>query len=121
MTVRKDGKTWTADFYENGRAGRRVRKKGFLTKDAAQRYESDYFASLHKTGRPLDDRLSDLVQVWYSLHGSSLKDEKYRLSRTLATVERLGDPHASAFDALAWARYRQRRLTEVTPHTVNHE
>ena len=121
MTARKDGKTWTADIYENGRSGRRIRKYGFLTKSAAQRYESDYFASLHKTGRPLDDRLSDLVQVWYSLHGSSLKDEKYRLSRTLATVERLGDPHASAFDALAWARYRQRRLTEVTPHTVNHE
>lgn len=121
MTVRKDGKTWTADFYENGRAGKRIRKKGFLTKSAAQRYESDYFASLNQTGRPLDDRLSDLVKVWHSLHGCSLKDEKYRLLRTLATVERLGDPRASDFDALAWARYRQRRLTEVTPHTVNHE
>jgi hypothetical protein len=39
MTVRKDGKTWTADFYEDGRSGRRIRKKGFLTKSAAQRYE----------------------------------------------------------------------------------
>ncbi len=58
MTVRKDGKTWTADFYENGRAGRRVRKKGFLTKAAAQRYESDYFSTYNQTGRPLDDRLS---------------------------------------------------------------
>lgn len=67
MTVRKDGKTWTADFYENGRAGRRVRKKGFLTKAAAQRYESDYFSTYNQTGRPLDDRLSDLVNVWYEL------------------------------------------------------
>lgn len=61
MTARKEGKTWTADFYENGRSGRRIRKYGFLTKSAAQRYESDYFASLQDTGRPLDDRLSDLV------------------------------------------------------------
>lgn len=121
MTTRKDGKTWTADFYENGRAGRRIRKKGFLTKAAAQRYESDYFANLTKTGRPLDDRLSDLVTLWYDLHGCSLKDAKYRLSRTLATVERLGNPMATSFDALAWARYRQSRLKDVTPHTVNHE
>lgn len=121
MTARKEGKTWTADFYENGRSGRRIRKYGFLTRSAALRYEQDYFSSLTQTGCPLDDRLSDLVKVWYSLHGCSLKDEKYRLSRTLATVERLGDPRASEFDTLAWARYRQRRLSEVTPHTVNHE
>lgn len=121
MTARKDGKTWTADFYENGRSGRRIRKKGFLTKAAAQRYESDFFASLDQTGRPLDDRLSDLVNVWHSLHGCSLKDSKHRLARTLAVVERLGNPRASEFDALAWARYRQARLKDVTPHTVNHE
>lgn len=121
MTVRKDGKTWTADFYENGRAGRRVRKKGFLTKAAAQRYESDYFATYNQTGRPLDDRLSDLVDVWYELHGCSLKDHKARLSRTKAIVERLGNPQASQFESLAWARYRQARLKEASPHTVNHE
>lgn len=121
MTVRKDGKTWTADFYENGRTGRRIRKKGFLTKAAAQRYESDFFASLKQTGRPLDDRLADLVTLWHSLHGCSLKDEKHRLSRTLAVVERLGNPRASEFDALAWARYRQTRLKDASPQTVNHE
>ena len=121
MTARKDGKTWTADFYENGRAGRRVRKKGFLTKAAAQRYESDYFSTYNQTGRPLDDRLSDLVNVWYELHGCSLKDHKARLSRTMAIVERLGNPSASQFESLAWARYRQARLKEASPHTVNHE
>lgn len=121
MTARKDGKTWTADFYENGRAGRRIRKKGFLTKSAAQRYESNFFATFKQTGRPLDDCLSDLVALWHSLHGCSLKDEKTRLSRTLAIAARLGDPLASEFDALAWARYRQRRLKEASPHTVNHE
>lgn len=121
MTARKDGKTWTADFYENGRAGRRVRKKGFLTKAAAQRYESDYFATYNQTGRPLDDRLSDLVDVWYDLHGCSLKGHKARLSRTKVIVERLGNPQASQFESLAWARYRQARLKEASPHTVNHE
>jgi hypothetical protein len=121
MTARKEGKTWTADFYENGRSGGRIRKYGFLTKSAALRYESDFFASMKLTGRPLDDRLSDLVKVWYDLHGCSLKDEKARLSRTLSVVARLGDPHVSDFDALAWARYRQSRLKDATPSTVNHE
>jgi hypothetical protein len=51
----------------------------------------------------------------------SLKDEKARLSRTLSVVARLGDPHVSDFDALAWARYRQSRLKDATPSTVNHE
>ena len=74
MTARKDGKTWTADFYENGRSGRRIRKKGFVTKSAAIRYEQDFFAVMGETGRPLDDRLSDLVKVWYDLHGCTLKD-----------------------------------------------
>ncbi|WP_314409626.1 tyrosine-type recombinase/integrase [Pseudomonas kuykendallii] len=121
MTARKDGKTWTADFYERGRGGRRIRKKGFLTKAAAQRFETDFFASLKQTGRPLDDRLSDLVELWHSLHGCSLKDEKARLTRTLAITERLGNPQVCDFDALVWARYRQSRLKEVSPHTVNHE
>ncbi|NQD79391.1 tyrosine-type recombinase/integrase [Pseudomonas sp. CrR14] len=121
MTARKDGSTWTADFYENGRAGRRIRKKGFKTKTAAQRYESDHFASLEQTGRPSDDRLTDLINLWHSLHGSTLKDVKGRLSRTLAIAARLGDPLVSQFDGLAWARYRQARLKDVSPHTVNHE
>jgi integrase len=121
MTIRKDGKTWTADFYEDGRSGRRVRKKGFLTKSAAQRYESDFFATLNNTGRPMDDRLADLVNVWQELHGCTLKDTKYRYSRTLALVERMGNPRASEFDALAWARYRQSRLATVSAQTINHE
>lgn len=46
---------------------------------------------------------------------------KGRLSLTLAVVERLGNPLACQFDALAWARYRQARLKDVSPHAVNHE
>ena len=121
MTARKDGRTWTADFYEDGRSGKRIRKKGFATRAAAQRFESDYFAALKQTGRPLDDRLSDLVNLWHELHGCSLKDSKTRLSRTLAVVERLSDPLVSDFNTLSWARYRQSRLKEALPSTVNHE
>ncbi|TWH71293.1 site-specific recombinase XerD [Azomonas agilis] len=118
MTVRRHGKGWAADFYYSGQ---RIRKHGFLTKSAAVRYEQDYLAQMGHTGRPLDDRLSDLIKLWHQLHGATLKDERFRLSRTLAIAERLGDPLASQFDTLAWSRYRTKRLESVSVHTVNHE
>lgn len=118
MTVRKDGKKWVADFYH---LGKRIRKYGFPTKSAAVRFEQDYYNSLLSTGRPLDDRLSDLVNLWYELHGCTLKDANTRLSRTLAICTRLGNPLVSDFSALHWSRYRQSRLEAVTPSTVNHE
>ncbi|MBX9753475.1 MAG: tyrosine-type recombinase/integrase [Pseudomonadaceae bacterium] len=118
MSARKDGKQWMADFYQNGK---RIRKRGFATRSAALRYQQDYNASMAETGRPLDDRLSDLVNVWSELHGCTLKDHKQRLARCLALAERLGNPYASTFDSLAWARYRQKRLEVVSAHTVNHE
>lgn len=118
MTARKDGKQWMADFYVDRK---RIRKRGFLTKSAALRYEQDYAKSVSLTGRPLDDRLSDLIVLWHELHGCTLKDEKTRLTRTLAISERLGNPLVTEFTALHWSRYRQARLLEVSPSTVNHE
>lgn len=118
VTARKDGTTWTADFYVDGR---RIRRHGFPTKSAALRYQKEYQQQMTVTGRPLDDRLGDLVQVWYDLHGQTLKDHKTRLARTMACVQRMGNPLASEFTSLSWARYRAGRLGEVSPSTVNHE
>jgi hypothetical protein len=100
MVARKETNgTWTADFYQERK---RIRKKGFATKSAAIRYEND---TLHepKSLNDSDDSLMDLVHLWYKLHGSTLKDAKYRYSRTLAIVEKLGNLAASKFNALAWA------------------
>lgn len=66
-------------------------------------------------------RLSDLVYKWYRLHGATLRDAKYRLRRTLSICYALGDPAVSEFTAEHFAEYRERRLKEVTPSTVNHE
>lgn len=41
--------------------------------------------------------------------------------RAVSAGEAAREPLAFEFDSLAWARYRQRRLTEVKPETVNHE
>lgn len=118
VTARKVNSGWMADFYINGQ---RIRKQGFATKSAAIRYEQDYLGQFAVTGRPLDDRLTDLIHVWFDLHGQTLKDSKTRLSRTLAIANRMGNPYASDFTALVWSEYRAKRLTEVSASTVNHE
>lgn len=118
MVARKETNgTWTADFYQDKK---RIRKKGFLTKSAAIRYENETLQQPQQA-TVQDDTLMDLVHLWHKLHGSTLKDAKYRYSRTQAIVERLGNPLANDFNALAWANYRTERLKTVTPETINHE
>ena len=118
MVARKETNgTWTADFYQDKK---RIRKKGFLTKSAAIRFENDTLATPSEQNKQTDS-LMDLVDAWYKLHGFGLKDAKYRYSRTKAIAERLGNPPAKDFNALEWANYRTERLKTVTPETINHE
>lgn len=118
MVARKETNgTWIADFYQDKK---RIRKKGFLTKSAAIRYENETLQQPQQA-TVQDDTLMDLVHLWHKLHGSTLKDAKYRYSRTKAIAERLGNPPAKDFNALAWANYRTERLKTVTPETINHE
>ncbi|AOE87397.1 hypothetical protein [Pseudomonas sp. TCU-HL1] len=42
MPISKEGGGWTADFYEDGQVGRRVRKAGFSSRTVALRYEADF-------------------------------------------------------------------------------
>src|SRR5690606_4889602 len=51
----------------------------------------------------------------------TLRDAKYRLSRTLAVVDALGNPPVGKFTAAMFSDYRDRRLGEVSVSTVNHE
>ncbi|MCO6059821.1 hypothetical protein NG726_24560 [Pseudomonas sp. MOB-449] len=110
MPVFKEGEGWMADFYEDGQVGRRVRKAGFSSRTAALRYETDFITLRQLTGCPLDERLSDLVLLWYERLGHSLVDHQSRLLHTLGLVERLNDPLVVDFDERAWNRYRASRL-----------
>ncbi|BAN50569.1 hypothetical protein [Metapseudomonas resinovorans] len=114
MAVRREGRGWTAEFHEDGRTGRRICQRGFPTREAARRYEADFIALRQFTGRPLDERLSHLVLIWYEQHGRSLKAHRRVLLLILAVVERLGDPVLAEFDAQAWERYRAERITVVS-------
>lgn len=114
--IRKINTGWEVDCYPRGRSGPRIRKRGFKTRIEA----ANYLRRLER-GEVTGRRLTSLVQLWYNLHGHTLKDAKYRLSRTMAICERLGDPDVDDLTAADWADYRVARLESVTPATVNHE
>ncbi len=111
---------WDVDFWLDYSAGIRKRKRGFRTKSEAERWVSDMRRQYSQRGRDPGERLSDLVDIWYELHGATLKDP-YRYSRTMAIAHALGNPIASTFTALDFGRYRTQRLKDCTPATVNHE
>ncbi|MEA9392989.1 tyrosine-type recombinase/integrase [Acerihabitans sp. TG2] len=114
MSVRKmpNGK-WLCECYLNGREGKRSRKQ-FKTKGEAVNFEQ-YTLEQSKLkpwlGEKEDRRkLSELIDLWYKLHGCSLNDKKGRLGKLNLICHGLGDPIATTLTAKDWAHYRDQRL-----------
>ena len=68
-----------------------------------------------------ESRLSDAIRLWHKVHGHTLKDARYRFSRTLAIADAMGDPLISEFTARTFANYRADRAGKVSNSTLNHE
>jgi integrase len=116
-----DGR-YKLDFYPAGAKGIRVQRIGTKKelKALQAQYELDYQAAPDRF--TVDKRkLSEVVNLWYKLHGATLRDARYRLSRTLAVCDALGNPSVDKFSAADFSRYREKRLQEVSVSTVNHE
>ncbi|RRO10208.1 tyrosine-type recombinase/integrase [Pectobacterium aquaticum] len=139
MPVRKlpDGR-WIADLYtidrSSGKDGKRVRKK-FATKGEALAFERYTLEQLQSSPWLADGkeerRLADLVELWFSRHGITLKDGEKRRSAMLWAADCMGHPLATEFSAQLFTAYRAKRLNgqlsrtsridTVTPRTVNLE
>ena len=104
---------WQCDFYLNGRGSMRVRKT-FNTRGEAIAYEKFTLSEVEDKpwmGGKEDNRLlSELIDLWYKLHGCSLSDKKGRLGKLGIIWRGLGDPVARTLTAKDWAPYRDRRL-----------
>ena len=73
--------------------------------------------SLDKDSR----RLNDLIEIWYRLHGKTLRDH-IRLRKLLYRIsDELKNPIASKLTSEQFAEYRERRAMNVTLSTVNRE
>lgn len=57
-----------------------------------------------------DRRLTDLIDLWYTLHGQTLKRGEERERALKAMAERMGNPCACDFAAAHFTRYRSERL-----------
>lgn len=104
--------------------GRRFRKT-LKTKAEAQRFEAicrtQCVQSNNWAPRPKDRRkLSELVGLWFDLHGISLTDGLRRASILRASCKALGDPVASTVDGAKIAAVRARWMANgVTGKTAN--
>ncbi len=69
-----------------------------------------------------DERtLDQLIDVWYRLHGKTLKDH-IRLRKLLYRMsEKLGNPIAYDFSASDFSVYREERTKEISTTTANRE
>ncbi len=112
------------EMYPFGRNGRRIRKR-FSTKSEAVRFEA-YIGKKAKDEGWLEEindteRLNDLIETWYNLHGQTLTDGFNRKNKLLALSKVMGNPLAKKFDKTMFAAYRKLRLENVSPKTVNNE
>lgn len=138
MAVRKDEtkNKWLAEAYIEGKR----KRKWFDSKSEALRYYNalkQENSPLYKliTTQTLEEpkRLSELVQLWYDLHGRTLaRGDMYREKLALM-AQAFGDIYAKDFTVEMFADYRKKRLsgeivfqnskrrTQVKESTINFE
>ncbi len=122
MTVRKldDGKAklWLCDLYPQGRGGKRVRKR-FATKGEALAYEKFVLRETEDkpwASKKADRRsLSELIELWFMLHGKHLKSGVHVKSRLDIMCEQMQDPTAASLTPADFVQYRAFRKT-VSSH-----
>ncbi|MBT0307148.1 site-specific integrase [Morganella morganii] len=136
MGIRKlDGGDWICDIRPNGVNGKRIRKK-FVTKGEALAYERYIMGEMQDkpwiAEKEDNRRVSELIDLWHSLHGRTLADPDRLLSKLKTICEGLNDPIASQLTAADFSLYREARLAgklpdangrimAVKPRTVNLE
>lgn len=125
MTVRnlKDGskKPWNVEVYPTGRTGKRIRKR-FATKGEALSYEQFVVNEAKDKpwlGEKADKRtLSELIDLWYKLHGKHLKSGVAIQKRLMAISRALLNPVAMTFSAADFFHYRAARMN-ISPKSAN--
>lgn len=122
--IKRMGAGWLVDVRPLGVGGPRLRRM-FATKREALAFERESVEkAVRREQRQSEDlrRLSDLIAIWYRLHGQTLRDGAARRRLLDAAAVVLGDPVASVLTAAQWASYRSQRLDAgVSPATCNRE
>lgn len=124
MPIRKlNNGRWQVDLRLS--PDKRVRKQ-FKTRLEATRFEQFLLTKNEKSkdwlGKTDPRRLSELIELWYNMHGLNLRDGHKRLAKLKLICAALSDPIAKRIKASDFATYRQARLaSRITPKTLNNE
>lgn len=124
MSIKSQGADgWLVDVRPRGRNGKRIRKK-FKTKTEAQQFERWAIATQNNkewVDKPADKRpLSELIDLWWSHHGQSLKAGEKTLSKLESIDRYMGNPRAHQITHAFFSEYRSQRLKDgIATRTVN--
>lgn len=124
--IKRSGSRWIVDAQPGGRGARRFRKT-FDTQAEAKRY--DAWLATQVSANPAWEpekrdlrKLSELIGLWYTHHGTGLRSGEDTYRRLLAVAEAVGDPLADRFSVEAFAAYRTKRLAEgISASNLNRE
>lgn len=128
MTIKRrksDGK-WLVNITPGGRTGKQY-KRVFSTQAEAKQFVIWALGEHQKdpewAPRGKDSRkLGELIERWYTQHGSQLAAGSDTYERLKAMATALGNPIATAFTKQDFADYRINRLSNgISPSTVNRE
>jgi integrase len=126
MTIKKNESGWLADVQPGGRGGKRFRKT-FKTQAEAKAWVAWLSAQANKNADWQPDRrdtrkLSALIDLWFTHHGTGLRSANDTLRRLKALAEAMGNPLADRFTAATFAEYRAKRLAAgITANNLNRE
>ncbi|PSV17152.1 integrase [Photobacterium kishitanii] len=103
---------WLCECYPQGREGKRIRKR-FSTKGEAITFERFTMKEMDNKpwlGQKEDNRrLTDLLDLWWVLHGHSVKTGKQTYNIIKIFIQKIGNPLAVKFTAQDYLHYRSTR------------
>lgn len=126
MAITKTEGGWRVDEQPAGRGGKRFRKT-FKTKADALAWQAWLKTQVNQRADWEPERrdirkLSELIDLWYSHHGSGLKAGANTYSRLKLACHAMGNPVADRFTVETFASYRTERLAAgIAPNSVNRE
>lgn len=127
MTIKKVDDGYKVDIRPWGADGRRIRKV-FPTRGEAQRFVNHTIAEAEDKPwkqEKIDSRhLSDLVQLWYKVHGQTYASPQRALAKLEMICEALKNPIAMNLQAKDFVKWRGERMsgeTPISPKTANND
>lgn len=126
MAIKQIESGWLVDSQPAGRGGKRFRKS-FKTKAEAKTYEAWLKTQVNQDAKWQPEkrdlrRLTELIEIWFTHHGSGLRSGEDARRRMIAAAEAMGNPVADRFTVNMFADYRTKRLAQgITANNLNRE